>query len=131
MRRSAVDSHHLPIHPRSAVALVLHRDSEMRYRPELAILLTLTGHLFATRRSTYLFAYCVFGHHRPTGTKTMMMKTSNLPAALMIAALLLVFACGQKGPLYLPEDRPGAAPAGDAAPQEADGEEEASGASTD
>ncbi len=57
-----------------------------------------------------------------------MMKSKNLLLALLAAAFLFVTACGQKGPLYLPEDESAVSETGDADQQKE--EEEGTESST-
>ncbi len=60
-----------------------------------------------------------------------MMKTHFLPAILLAAALLLISACGQKGPLYLPEDETGTTQSGESDQQKESEDEEDSSTSTE
>lgn len=53
-----------------------------------------------------------------------MMKTRMLLPAIAAAALLMLSACGQKGPLYLPDDGTGATPAASDQPQNDNGDSE-------
>ena len=52
-----------------------------------------------------------------------MPNRTRLPVALLLAAAMLVAACGQKGPLYLPENET----ATDAAAEDGDEERSAAG----
>lgn len=56
-----------------------------------------------------------------------MPNRTRLPVALLLAAAMLVAACGQKGPLYLP----GNETAADTAAEDGDGERPAAGDETD
>ena len=60
----------------------------------------------------------------------MTMKFKLFLAALLAAVFLLVSACGQKGPLYLPEDEAGATQAGESDEQQEDEEGDDSNASS-
>ena len=58
--------------------------------------------------------------------ETRMKLLNNLPALLL--ATVLLSACGQKGPLYLPDDDPAEIPAGEASQEEDGSTDDESGA---